>query len=120
MHGKIADLGVLLNVVSLDEHVPEVDQCNRTTKEHMMANYNILPFTHFPPLFIIKIVHHSSRNSVYTQSQPKIIIGHQLDFNAHCKIDFRECVQTQEEHDNMQSCTIGVIAICPTGSSKSG
>ena len=80
MHGNIVDLGALLNVFSWDEHVPEVEQYNRTIKECVRANYNILPFTHFPFMFIIKMVYHSlfwcnmfflQENLSTTQSPPK-------------------------------------------------
>jgi hypothetical protein len=38
-----------------------------------------------------------------------------LNFNAHCKVEFGEYVQTHEEHDNtMQSRTIGAIATRPS------
>ena len=47
MRDDIANLHVQLHIVARDEHVPEVERFNRTIKERVRANYNILPFTHY-------------------------------------------------------------------------
>ena len=108
--GNIADLGALFNVVSQDEHVPEVEQYNRTIKEHVRANYNILPFTHIPPMFIIKMVYHII-----------FCCNLQVNVNAHGKIEFQEYVQMHKEHDHsMQSHTVGAIATHPMAMLKVG
>ena len=50
-----------------------------------------------------------------TQSPSGIILNHKLNFNAHCKMEVGEYVQTHKEHDNtMQSRAIGVIATTPS------
>ena len=35
MRGAIADMGVLINIVSRDEHVPEIERYNCTIKERV-------------------------------------------------------------------------------------
>eukprot|EP00804_Cyclotella_cryptica_P022012 CCRYP_000938-RA/>CCRYP_000938-RA protein AED:0.35 eAED:-0.94 QI:0/0/0/0.5/1/1/2/0/366 len=55
MRGALADLGAVINVVSRDEHVPEIERYNRTIKERVRSAYNMLPFTFVPPVFIVKL-----------------------------------------------------------------
>ena len=56
-----------------------------------------------------------------TQSPSELILNRKLDFNAHCKVEFGEYVQTHEEHDNsMATRTVGAIATCPTGNIQGG
>ena len=57
MRGDIADMGALLNIVSTDEHVPEIERYNRTIKEHVRGIYNTLPFKYLPPVFVIEMVY---------------------------------------------------------------
>ena len=50
-----------------------------------------------------------------TQSPSEIVLNRKLNFNAHCKVEFGEYVQTHEEHsNNMQECTVGAIALRPS------
>ena len=50
-----------------------------------------------------------------TMSASEIALNRKLDFNAHCKVEFGEYVQTHEEHDNsMDSRTIGAISTRPS------
>ncbi len=124
MRGELADLHCLLHVVARDEHVPEVERYNRTIKERVRAQYNVLPFKHLPPIFVVEMVYASVfwRNMFAlkggvskTMSPSEIVLNRRLDFNAHCKVEFGEYVQTHEEHDNsMNTRTIGAIATRPS------
>ena len=50
-----------------------------------------------------------------------IITGQLLDYHKHCQYEFGEYVQTHEEHDSsLLSCTIGAIALRPTGNQQGG
>ena len=123
MRGNLADLHTQLNITARDEHVPEIERFNRTIKERVRGNYNILPFDHLPPIIVIEMVYTAVflRNMFalkggvsQTQSPSEIILNRKLNFNAHCKVEFGEYVQTHEEHDNsMQARTIGAIATRP-------
>jgi hypothetical protein len=56
-----------------------------------------------------------------TQSPSEIILNGKLDFNAHCKVEFGDYVQTHKEHDNtMAARTVGAIATRPTGNAQGG
>ena len=56
LHGDLAKLGIYLNVVSANEHVPEIEHFIRTVKECARAIYNVLPFQCIPALMIIEMV----------------------------------------------------------------
>jgi hypothetical protein len=44
----------------------------------------------------------------------ELITGVQIDFNKHAQVEFGECVQVHEEHDNtMRTRTTGAIATKP-------
>ena len=56
-----------------------------------------------------------------TQSPSEIILNRKINFNAHCRVEFGDYVQTHEEHDNsMATRTIGAIATRPTGNIQGG
>ena len=124
MRGDIADLHAILHVTARDEHVHEIERYNRTIKERVRAQYNVLPFQHVPPIMVVEMVYSSVfwRNMFAlkggvsdTMSPSEIVLNRKLDFNAHCKVEFEEYVQTHEEHDNsMDSRTIGAIATRPS------
>ena len=130
MRGEIAALGAIINVVSRDEHVPEIERYNRTIKERVRAEYNVLPFTFIPPALLVELVYtqvfwrnmFALRGGISkTQSPAEIVVNRKLDFNSHCKVQFGEYVQTHEEHDNSMSArTVGAIATRPTGNTQGG
>jgi hypothetical protein len=56
-----------------------------------------------------------------TQSPAELILNRKIDFNAHCRVEFGQYVQTHEEHDNsMNARTVGAIATRPTGNTQGG
>ena len=122
MCGNIANLRAILSVCARDEHVPEIERFNRTIKERVRADYNVLPFPHVLPNMIVEMVYSAVfwrnmfalRGGVSTtQSPSELVLNRKLDFNAHCnyKVTFGEYVQTHEEHCNdMNSRIIGAIA----------
>ena len=57
MRGDLAALGATINVVSRDEHVPEIERYNQTIKKRVRSAYNVLPFKHVLPVFIVKLVY---------------------------------------------------------------
>jgi hypothetical protein len=130
MRGDLADLGATVNIVSRDEHVPEIERFNRTIKDRVRAAWNVLPFTYVPPILTIELVYNVVfwRNMFAlkggistTQSPSELILNRKLDFNAHCRVEFGDYVQTHEEHDNgMGPRTVGAIATRPTGNAQGG
>ena len=59
LRGDLAELGVHINVVSRNKHVPDIERYQRTIKERVQGKYNTLSFEHCPPIFIIEMVFHS-------------------------------------------------------------
>eukprot|EP00985_Skeletonema_marinoi_P024244 scaffold16749_cov110-Skeletonema_marinoi.AAC.1 len=88
MRDDIANLHVQLHVVAREDHVPEAERFNRTVKDRIRANYNILPYTHFPPVLIAEMVYSAVfwRNMFplkggisHTQSPSELILNRSLD-----------------------------------------
>ena len=55
LRGDISDLGANINVVSRDEHVPDIERYIRTIKERVRATHNMTPFKFIPPIFIVEM-----------------------------------------------------------------
>jgi hypothetical protein len=130
MRGDLQGIGIQLNVVSNDEHVPEVERQIRTIKERTRCVYNTVPFKRMPSRMVVEMVHASvfwlnmfpASDGVSDVLSPRgIIVGLKLDYNKHCQLEFGSYVQVHEEHDNsMESRTTGAIALRPTGNAQGG
>ena len=89
----------------------------------------MLTFQHLPPVFIIEMVNSSVfwRNMFAlkggvskTQSPSEMVLNRKLNYDAHCKVEFGEYVQTHKEHNNhMTSRTRGAIATRPSNGAGS-
>ena len=95
LRGDIADLGANINVVSHDEHVPNIKRYIFTIKEHVRATHNMTPFKFIPPIFIVEMVYANVfwRNIFpikggisSTQGPAEIIINRAMDFNTYRKL----------------------------------
>ena len=53
----LAAMGIELNVVSNNEHVPKIEQHIRTIKERVQTIWCTLLFTHIPQWLIIEMVY---------------------------------------------------------------
>ena len=107
MRGDIADLGAIINVVSRDKHVPDIERYICTTKELVHATHNIIPFKFIPPIFIVEMVYANVfwRNRFplkggisRTQGPAEIILNCAMDFNTYGKNEFGHNHQTQSFH----------------------
>ena len=50
-----------------------------------------------------------------------LLMGLTMNYHRHCQLEFREYVQTHEEHDNsLNPCTIGALALHLTGNVQGG
>ena len=130
IRGDLYNLRITLNTVANDEHVPEVERYICTLKERSLATYNMLPFKQMPSCLIIEMVYTANQllnmfphpNGISQMMSPRAILtGHRIEYATHCQLEFREYVQTHEEHDNsMQPRTIGAISLWPTGNVQGG
>lgn len=126
----LSGIGVTLNTVSRDEHVPEIERHIRTLKERCRATYNSLPFRRLPNRMIVELVYSMTlwlhafpaRDGVSSTISPReLVTGVTIDASRHCVIPFGAYVQTHEQHDNtMAPRTIGALALRPTGNQQGG
>ena len=122
----LADLGILLNTASNDEHIPEIKRQIRTVKERTWAIYCTLPFRKRPRRLIFEInywlnMFPRTGGISKTLSPRTLLTGQTWSYTTHCKLEFSDYVQTHKEHDNsMAARTIGAIALCPTGNAQGG
>ena len=117
-----------MNIVSRDEHVPEIERYIRTVKERVRGTYGVLPFASLPTRMIIELVYNSIfwlnafpfEDGVSSTLSPRVlVIGKPIDYTKHCRIEFGSYAQVHEEHDNsMVSRTTGAISLGPTGNSQ--
>ncbi|KAI2498800.1 Reverse transcriptase (RNA-dependent DNA polymerase) [Fragilaria crotonensis] len=99
--GDVAELGITINCVAAEEHVPEIERHIRTIKERSRS---VFPC----PEGISDVL-----------SPRAIVVGSTIDYATHCKIEFGAYVQTHEPHDNsMTPRTTGAIALRPTGNAQ--
>jgi hypothetical protein len=126
-----ADLRSELNICGEDEHVPDVERCIRTTKEHTRCTCNSTPFNHCPPRMLIEIVFLNifwlnafphRLGASQTLSPRTIVTGLHIDHTKHCQVECGQCVQTHEKHDNSMTprAVHGALALRPTGNAQGG
>jgi len=101
IQAKAAGMGMTLNVVSRDEHVPEIERYNRTVKEHVRSAKSTLPFKRLPVRFLIELVAACifwlnvlpAHGGISTTMSPRTIItGLEIDYNKHCRMQPGEFV----------------------------
>ncbi len=117
-----------LNTSSNGEHVPEIECYISTVKERAQCVWNTMPFKKVLTCMVVELVHLSvfwlntfpaTDGILAILSHRAIVIGTQVDYNKHCKIEFGAYIQTHEEHDNsMATRTICAIALRPTGNNQ--
>ena len=126
--GGLAELGITLNETSRDEHVGDIEQYICMVKERMQAIYNTLPFQKIPAWLVIEM----TKTAVFwlnafpvmggasqDLSPCTILMGQQVDYKCHCRFQFGEYAQTQEEHNNsMNPRTVGALALWPVGNGQ--
>jgi hypothetical protein len=130
LRGDLAGLGVTLNTVSRDEHVPVVERRIRSIKERTRSTYNMMPFKKVPHQMIVQMVYHSNfwlnvfppTDGVSGVTSPReLVTGLGIDYLKHCRLECGAYAQVHEEHDNsMASRTVGAIAMRPTGNAQGG
>ena len=128
--GDFAEIGIQLNIVSIHDHVPESEHQIRTLKERTQAIYGTLPFRKILHLLIIEMLYAAKYwlnmfpcigRISQTMSLRTPLMGLTMNYNRHCQLEFREYIQTHEEHENsLNPCTIRALALCPTGNVQGG
>ena len=130
LHGDLAEMGIQLNTVSNDKHVPEIERQIQTLKERTRAIYCTLPFQKVPRHLIIEMIYAANywlnmfprKGGISQTMSPRTLLtGLTMNYHRHCRLEFGEYVQTHEEHDNsLNPRTIGALALHPTGNVQGG
>ncbi len=109
LRGDLANLNIALETCGHDDHVPEIERHIRTLKERARAVYNTLLFQRLPARMVIELVYSCTfwlnafphPDGVSDVLSPRnIVSGLGIDFNKHCRIEFRAYAQVHEDHDN--------------------
>lgn len=120
----LSEMGITLNLMSQNEHVPEIERHITTVREHCSSIYNSLPFVQMPSRMVTQLVYsvtfclHAfpAVDGISGSISPgEIVTGTMIDTSKHCALPFGAYLQTHEEHDNnISTRTIGAIAMRPT------
>jgi len=120
--------GINLNTTARDEHVPEIERYIRTIKERIRVTTSSLTFEQLPHQLIVEIAYNAvswlncfpHKEGIHNTLSPRTIVtGSKIDYNKHCKLQFRTYVQMHEQHNNsLFPWTAGAIALCPTGNEQ--
>ena len=126
----LAEMGIQLNTVSNNEHIPEIECQIRTLKERTRAIYCTLPFHKVPRRLIIEMIYAANywlnmfprKGGISQTMSPRTLLtGLTLNYHRHCHLEFGEYVQSHEEHENsLNPHTIGALALHPTGNVQGG
>ena len=128
LRGGLAEIGITLNETSRDEHVGDIERYICTVKERMRAIYNTMPFHKVPVRLVIKMAKTAvfwldafpvSGGASGNLSPRTILTGQKVDYKRHCRFQFGEYTQTNEEHNNsMNPRTVGALAVRPVGNGQ--
>ncbi|KAI2491042.1 Reverse transcriptase (RNA-dependent DNA polymerase) [Fragilaria crotonensis] len=128
--GDLSTIGVTLNAVAANEHVPEIERHIRVIKERARSVVNMLPFQAIPARMIVELIYYccfwlnsfpANGGISDTLSPRAIVVGSTINYNNHVKLEFGQYVQTHEPHNNsMQTRTVGALALRPTGNEQGG
>ena len=123
-------LGITLNTVSRDEHIPEAERNVKTVKDRFQRVLNTIPFCKVPDCMIIEIVLGQvlwlnlfpNKYGVSNTMIPYQIMSYlKIDKHCNCLIVCGRYAQTHEKHGkNMTDRTVGSIALRPTGNRQGG
>ena len=93
----LMSLGIDLNVMAANKHVPLIEQQIRAIKERIHATRHLLPFKMIPLLMLIKMVYtcvkwinaFPPKGGVSRMMSPRTIMtGTQLDYKTDCHLTF--------------------------------
>jgi hypothetical protein len=125
LRDDIEELGIQMNVVSKNEHVPEVERQNRVIKERARAIIQTLPYKNLPKKIRVAIIQYvvywlnNLPKEQQNESPRQIIFATpKLDFNTVCRLPFGAYVQVHDEAmvtNTMEPRTTGAINLGPTG-----
>ena len=125
-------LGIKLNTTSASEHVGDIERFIRVLKERIRGFVSTLPFTKYPKMMKIEMVHFylfwlnifPRKGGISDHFDPVILVdGTEANFNVQCRVPFGSYCQTHEENTPTNTNaprTIGAIALSHSGNLQGG
>jgi len=124
------NITAMMNDVSKEEHVVDIERYHRIMKEQARCYYAMLPFDTLPRMMVVQLMNTVVfylnafvwRKGVSNVLLPVTIIeGTVIDYYKHFHVVFGEFVQTFKGSDNtMNKLTIDAIALGPNGNLQGG
>ena len=128
----LADMEIELNASVRNDHVPDIERLNRTTKEQVQYVYTelILVYDRIPRVLVHEIIYavmfwlnsFPAEDGISATLIPRAMITVQsVKFTKHCLLEFGSYVHTHEDREKyMEYRTIKALALRPTGNSQGG
>ena len=122
IRNSITDMGISLNMVSRNKHVPKVERYIRTIKERVRAIAVSLPFKRYPPRLIAEMVYNvvfwlnrfPHNDGVHPTISPRTLVkGLEIDYNTYVQVN-------EEGNNSLRQSTSGAIALQPTRKDQGG
>lgn len=122
--------GVQVNIVSKDEHVPEVERQNRVIKERARAIIQMLPYTTMPKWmrgalinYVVYWLNCMPKEGQDSSPREMVMGGPKLEYKKMCRLLFGAYVQVHNNNlviNTMESRTTGAVNLGPTGNTQEG
>jgi hypothetical protein len=124
LRDDIEGMGIEVNIVSKNEHAPEIERQNRVIKERARGIVQTLPYKILPKKMRIAMIQYivfwlnNIPKEGQSESPREMIIGHQvLDIKMVCKIPFGAYAQVHDNNDTTNTMiqrTTGGINLGPS------
>ena len=131
LRNQLMGMGIILNVTSADEHVPEIERNNRYLKEKVRGTVNSLPFKIMPRILMKAIIIDSTkwmnmfpRKAGIPNCSPRFLMtGLSTDVKIHCRVPIGSYCHIHDEPDPSNTNTprtTGAIALHAQGNVQGG
>ena len=127
LHEDLMSLGINLNMMAANKHIPLIEQQIRVIKECIHATRHLLPFKAIPLLMLIKMVHTCVKwinafppkgGMSRTMSPRTIMTGTHPNYKSDCRLAFGAYVQAHQEpspSNSQEARTVGAICLGLSG-----
>jgi hypothetical protein len=123
--------GVMLNMVSAEEHAGLIERYIRVFKERVRCIICVLLFKYYPYVMVKEIVNGAifwlnvfnlQGGGISTTMSPRtIVLGTQIDYKRHCQVECGQYVETHDPHDNsMIPRSNPALFLRPNGNAQGG
>ena len=119
LRDNLYGLCIHLNICGSNSQIGEIDRMIYVIKERIRGTYNTLEFKKLFGRLIVELVYfvvfslNALGESVAGELSVRTVMTDiVVSYKKHCRLEFGECVQTHEYHDNLiQTRTVGAVAL---------